>query len=227
MNRITPEEFILNLPKTSLSSIPLEPSSNENGDANIMVGFYGAHEFQRHMVTRMSGSGERILNAACADDPAGLGQLGAVNLDVQVKEKHTGKDFSENKGFVEGSVFSIPFGDGEFDVVVLGEFLEHCTKERALDAVSECRRVLKSGGRMIMTVPLDARPASEQREYPGGEYQPFEYVPGVTCHHQTWWSNQMLRELRRQSRMVELCRCTLLYILTAPIGGWGLVWEKP
>lgn len=220
-------EYVLGFDKTSLKKTPLfnsDEKRDKNGDCYVLAGIYLNYEFQRDLAERFGG---KILNAACADDPAMLGDLGAINLDVQKYEAHTKKHFDANKNFVHGSVFEIPFPDGEFDTVVLGEFLEHCVEERALAALNECNRVLKSGGKLIITVPLDGRTPNEQRDWEGGIYQPFEYVPGVTCHHQTWWSNQMISRIRARSRFVEALRCPLIYILTAPIGGWGLLWEKP
>jgi len=44
-----------------------------------------------------------------------------------------------------------PFGDGEFDVVAIVDFLEHVQTDR--EFVDECARILKPGGRLIVNVP--------------------------------------------------------------------------
>jgi len=44
-----------------------------------------------------------------------------------------------------------PFGDGEFDVVAIVDFLEHVRTDRAF--VAECARILKPGGQLIVNVP--------------------------------------------------------------------------
>jgi len=47
----------------------------------------------------------------------------------------------------------LPFGDEEFDTVVMGQVLEHVFNEHA--AAGEAVRVLKQGGRLIVNVPRD------------------------------------------------------------------------
>ncbi len=45
----------------------------------------------------------------------------------------------------------LPFGDDSFDVVVVGELLEHVRDPGGL--VAECRRVLRPGGTLVGSVP--------------------------------------------------------------------------
>lgn len=49
----------------------------------------------------------------------------------------------------------IPFPDGQFDVVVMSEVLEHLTDEILNSTLAEIRRVLKPGGCFIGTVPAN------------------------------------------------------------------------
>ena len=212
----------------SLAPLALADESKVNAqDAYTAVllypGIYSCYEFQRAMVERVGG---KCLNAASAYDPGGLGDLGAINLDVQTFEKHTGKDFSKMcKNFVHGTVFDIPFQEEHFDCVVLGEFLEHATPEKAVAAMMECRRVLKPGGFLVLTFPLDGRSREEQLD--GQENPPWEYCDGITVHHSRWWGNAEIRDLKIKTRFVEVGRAALVYILTAPLGGWGLLLQKP
>jgi SAM-dependent methyltransferase len=50
---------------------------------------------------------------------------------------------------------TMPFANATFDVVVMSEVLEHLTDEVIEQTVLEVRRVLRSGGRFIGTVPAD------------------------------------------------------------------------
>ena len=47
----------------------------------------------------------------------------------------------------------LPYPDGAFDVVTSIELIEHITEEEALMLFRECARVLKKGGRLIVTTP--------------------------------------------------------------------------
>ena len=49
----------------------------------------------------------------------------------------------------------IPFGDCYFDVVIMCEVLEHLADDVLQATIQEVRRVLKTGGRFVGTVPAD------------------------------------------------------------------------
>ena len=53
---------------------------------------------------------------------------------------------------ITASVYDLPFKDGEFDLVLCIAVLEHL--EDPIKAAHEMRRVLKSGGRIIISVPF-------------------------------------------------------------------------
>lgn len=168
-----------------------------------------------------------LLNAASSHDPNGLAEFGAINMDVQLKDRHTGHDNSSAKNFVHGTVMDMPFENEKFASVILGEFLEHCSIEAATKSVIECRRVLKPGGSLYMTLPLDGRPKWEQAVLDEHPDEPAEDTsPGVTPYHQTWWSNRMLADLAANTEFTEIERVPLVYALTCVLGGWGLTWIK-
>lgn len=203
-------------------------------DAKSSIGFILTCYWHFQLVNALE-SGTPILNAASAADLAGLGRFGAINLDVRTRDQLRGVGLLIPPNYVEGSVFAIPYEDGRFQTVVLGEFLEHATFEAGCRAVKECARVLKPGGRLVITVPLDGRPNGANRPgHPEGEdvealvnlNEHGNWSDGVTVHHQTWWSNKMLHDLRESVGLKETLRSALLYQFTAPVGGWGLVWEK-
>ncbi len=89
------------------------------------------------------------------DIPCGEGAL-AARLAAAGLEPH-GADVQEILR-VAGVPFTradmnapLPFADGEFDAVCCVEGIEHI--ERPFDFVRECRRVLRSGGSLILTTP--------------------------------------------------------------------------
>lgn len=52
---------------------------------------------------------------------------------------------------VEGNALDLPYGAGEFDVVIASEILEHVPADDA--AIAELVRVLRPGGQLVVTVP--------------------------------------------------------------------------
>lgn len=52
---------------------------------------------------------------------------------------------------VRGDALDLPYGDGEFDVVIASEILEHVPEDDR--AVAELARVVKPGGALAVTVP--------------------------------------------------------------------------
>jgi len=57
---------------------------------------------------------------------------------------------------VQGLAQAMPFDDASFDVVVCAEVLEHIPQVHREAALGEMLRVLRPGGRMIVTFPADA-----------------------------------------------------------------------
>ncbi len=115
------------------------------------------HEYRLAMFTRETAklpSGSRVLDAAI-----GLGQL-AGRVEKQ-GHRVFGIDYSFDAALhakrttgakpVVGDLTLLPFRDGVFDAVTSGETLEHLDDDEA--AVQDLGRVLKGGGRCVVTVP--------------------------------------------------------------------------
>lgn len=56
-----------------------------------------------------------------------------------------------NGGVLAGDACALPFADQSFDIVVAAEIFEHLDDDER--AMSECARVLRSGGVFVVTVP--------------------------------------------------------------------------
>jgi len=64
-----------------------------------------------------------------------------------------GIDIRPGRGVdIVASVYDLPFKDGEFDVVLCMSVIEHL--EEPLVVIKEMRRVLKNGGKIIISVPF-------------------------------------------------------------------------
>lgn len=69
-------------------------------------------------------------------------------------------------------ILSIPVDDQSFDVIVCTEVLEHVPEP--IDAVREFSRILKPGGKLLLTAPLGSGIHQEPYHYYGG-YTPYWY----------------------------------------------------
>jgi len=69
-------------------------------------------------------------------------------------------------------IASVPVNDGAFDAVLCTEVLEHVREP--ITAVQEMARILKSGGRLMLTAPLGSGIHQEPYHYYGG-YTPYWY----------------------------------------------------
>jgi 2-polyprenyl-3-methyl-5-hydroxy-6-metoxy-1,4-benzoquinol methylase len=91
---------------------------------------------------------EPILDVG-AGDGALIVQL--RNLGFQAVE---GIDLAPAADFIrEGSVTCLPFNDDSFRTVFCAEVIEHLQTDQSVDGLSEILRVLRPGGRVIVTVP--------------------------------------------------------------------------
>lgn len=56
--------------------------------------------------------------------------------------------------FKEGSALNIPFSDNSFDLVAMFDVIEHIPKNTESEAIREIKRVLRPGGKFIISTPL-------------------------------------------------------------------------
>lgn len=81
----------------------------------------------------------KILDVGCGEGIT-TAKIGATGMDLDMGE-------------VRGSAYDIPYPNETFDCVTLLEAIEHL--ERPLFAVTEIKRVLKPGGKLIVLFPND------------------------------------------------------------------------
>jgi SAM-dependent methyltransferase len=72
----------------------------------------------------------------------------------------------------ESDITAIPVADGSFDVILCTEVLEHVPEP--IQAVQEMARILKPGGKLLLTAPLGAFLHQEPYHFYGG-YTPHWY----------------------------------------------------
>jgi len=84
-------------------------------------------------------------------------------------------------------ILSIPVRDASFDAILCTEVLEHVP--RPIDATHELARILKPGGKLILTAPLGS----------GLHQEPFHFYGGYTPH----WYKKFLPEAGFENIVVE------------------------
>jgi len=103
----------------------------------------------------------RILDVGCGDGVLlsliGRGQLYGVDPDQDSLEYAAGKVAAK---LVKASAESLPFKSGFFDVVIATEIIEHLRQPEKL--LGEAARVLKRGGRLILTTPVKSTGLADQ-----------------------------------------------------------------
>ncbi len=88
----------------------------------------------------------RVLDVGSADGPS-VGWLRGdqhVTVDLDPRGLRPG-------GGVNGSALALPFRDGVFDLVSAFDVVEHCDPEAVV--MAELGRVLRPGGRLLLSVP--------------------------------------------------------------------------
>jgi len=111
-----------------------------------------------------------VLDVGCGMSPykclLARGETRYVGIDVR-----NGGDFdNSNDDVTYFDGHHIPFGTGSFDAVICTEVLEHVPHFQGL--IDEVHRVLKPGGRAIVTVPWSARYHYIPQDY-------FRYTPSA------------------------------------------------
>lgn len=135
----------------------------------------------------------RILKTDLFDEAVGTGLYPALQARGQVM----GMDISSSTvsracarypemECVAGDVRQVPVADGGFDAVVSNSTLDHLTdEEEAIAALGELRRVLRPGGRLILTLDNPCNPLIALRNrLPAGLARSLRGVPydaGWTC----------------------------------------------
>jgi SAM-dependent methyltransferase len=118
--------------------------------------------------------GEDVLDVGCSQGIAALllaregRSVTGVDRELEALEFARGRLLAEEAAvqerthFLLGEAGSLPFEDASFDTVLLGEVLEHQVQVRP--PLDEALRVLRPGGRLVITVPYGEHEHHDHKE---------------------------------------------------------------
>ena len=125
---------------------------DDSRDGRVVSGMY------REVIRRaVSLPGDRVLDLGCGNGNL-IRMLGEVkqvscwgaDLSPQMI-REAGKNLGEGVNLAVADAASLPYGDGQFDIVICNASFHHYTEPER--AVEEIRRVLRTGGTLILGDP--------------------------------------------------------------------------
>ncbi|TKX69088.1 class I SAM-dependent methyltransferase [Halorubrum sp. SP9] len=118
-----------------------------------------------------------VLDVGCGDGARTLANLppGSVGLDVSRRGLELAAETVPDARLVHGEMSALPFAADRFDAVTAYHAVFHVARERHPEVYDEFARVLRPGGRVLMTLP-SGRFETVRRGWMGGEM--FFSAPG-------------------------------------------------
>ncbi|QAU13012.1 class I SAM-dependent methyltransferase [Halorubrum sp. BOL3-1] len=118
-----------------------------------------------------------VLDVGCGDGARTLANLspGSVGLDVSRRGLDLAAETVPESRLVNGEMTALPFSDDRFDAVTAYHAVFHVDRERHPDVYEGFARVLRPGGRLLMTLP-SGRFETVRRGWMGGRM--FFSAPG-------------------------------------------------
>lgn len=117
------------------------------------------------------GDGQRTIATLVEAEPS----LTVVGLDVSRVQLELARGLDEPP--VQGEMTSLPFAGGSFDAVTAYHSVFHVPREDHPAVYAECARVLRPGGRLLMTVG-SSRSESTRGNWLGSGHEMYWSTPG-------------------------------------------------
>jgi SAM-dependent methyltransferase len=103
----------------------------------------------------------RLLDIGCGLKP--YARLVAPYITEHVGVDHPGSPHALTSVDVLADAYEIPLESASFDTILMSEVLEHL--ERPTDALTECHRLLRPGGKLILSTPFIWTLHEEPRDF--------------------------------------------------------------
>lgn len=128
-----------------------------------LVGDLQTNTIYRDLRRHLAGISGKILDVSCGNSPFRhlLNPVTCAYQGIDVQEAASFGYRNPDTVYYDGRV--IPFADASFDVLLCTEVLEHVVDPTQM--VREMHRVMKPGGRGIITLPWSARYHYQPRDY--------------------------------------------------------------
>lgn len=107
----------------------------------------------RDMVERLYRKGMKIVDLGCGNCVWNAGKIPVMGIDFNRGMLERAKKAGRLKGYCVGDISKTGLKTGTVDLVVISEVLEHVPNY--VETLGEIRRILKPGGKLLITVPYD------------------------------------------------------------------------
>jgi SAM-dependent methyltransferase len=173
---------------------PVEQSGSSSIEQTGYWWYDARNDLLRAGLGEWVGRPARLLDVGSADGPSArwLPRQGRVAVDLDVRGLVPGRDAC-------ASALALPFRDSTFDLVAAFDVVEHCEPEST--AVAELARVLRPGGRMLVSVPAYQWAWSDHDVRAG--------------HHRRYTRRRLVAALEREG--LEVRRATHAFALVFPM----------
>jgi ubiquinone/menaquinone biosynthesis C-methylase UbiE len=139
------------------SRLPPDFYDSSLRSANLITRYYHGNRYAkiRRFVSQSYKQGMRILDIGCGSASWNTDKLPLIGLDQNSGMARYGKERGFIRDIIEWDLSRtpLPLPDASFDIIVASEVLEHLKEPRGI--IREAGRLLKKGGMLIITVPLD------------------------------------------------------------------------
>ena len=110
-----------------------------------------------HFIKKHFKKGDRVLHAGCGSGQVDTDIREFIDITALDISAHALKIYRKVNGdkckTIQGNIFSLPFDTNSFDGLYNLGVVEHFTPEEIQQILTECKRVLKPGGKIVVLWP--------------------------------------------------------------------------
>lgn len=136
--------------------VPADFYESEMRNANPLTKYYHKSRYEkiRNFIIPRYKKGMMIADLGCGSSSWNTTKLSVTGVDINLQMIEYGKSIGTIKDSIIADLDKpIPIENEKFDFVVMSEVLEHM--ENPEKQINEAKRILKKGGFLIITIPLD------------------------------------------------------------------------